>query len=138
MDFNATLTVPRSHEPDDLVDALATFHPAVGTSQQHPDSWEVVTTLPATSLDQAITTIQAIARDAGITDLRGLEVIPTTDWDLREATTDGELLSVTEAATRLGVTPQAVRERLKTGSLTGFKTGHRWNIPARALRPKTA
>lgn len=138
MDFNATLTVPGDLDPGELVDALGTFHPAVSPSQQHPGSWEVVTTLPATGLDQAITTILAVARAAGITNVRGLEVIPTADWDRREATTDGELLSVTEAATRLGVTPQAVRERLKTGSLTGFKTGHRWIIPARALRPKTA
>lgn len=132
MDFNATLTVPRSHEPDDLIDALSDYHPAVSPSQQHPGSWEVVTTLLATNLTQAITAILAVARAADITDLRGLEVIPTADWDRREAT-DDELLSVAETADRLGVTPQAVRERLARGTLTGFKTGRAWLVPAHTL-----
>lgn len=138
MDFNATLTVPGDRDPDELVDALDTFHPAVSPSWQHSGSLEVVITLPATDLPHAITTILTVARAAGITDVRGLEVIPTEDWDRREVTRTGELLSVTEAAARLNVSSQAIRERLKTGSLTGIKVGHGWIIPARALEPKSA
>jgi excisionase family DNA binding protein len=44
-----------------------------------------------------------------------------------------ELVSVTEAAERLGVSRQAVLQRLASGSLPGTKVGTTWAVQERAL-----
>lgn len=93
----------------------------------------MVITLPAASLSQAITTVRAVAAPLGV--LYGLEIVPTAAWDRRLGrTTNGDdLIGVTEAAGVLGVTPQAVRERLAAGTLPGRKIGRNWAPPASAL-----
>ena len=113
MDYNATLTITPSSpvEDDDAVDVLmeafAAYHPAVGDT--------------------------ALAAQVG--DLVGIEVIPTQMWDRREGlkVDDVELVSVTEAATILGLTNQAVRDRITAGTLPGRKIGRNWLVPTAAL-----
>jgi hypothetical protein len=65
----------------------------------------------------------------------GIEVIPTQMWDRREGlkVDDVELVSVTEAATILGLTNQAVRDRITAGTLPGRKIGRNWLVPTAAL-----
>ena len=77
----------------------------------------------------------ATALAAQVGDLEGIEVIPTHVWDRREGlkVDDVELVSVTEAATHLGLTSQAVRDRITAGTLPGRKIGRNWLIPATAL-----
>lgn len=139
MDYNATFTI-HAHKPatenddlDDVMEAFAAYHPAVGDAPASPGAIEAVITLPAHTLTQAVATATALAAQVG--DLEGIEVIPTHVWDRREGlkVDDVELVSVTEAATHLGLTSQAVRDRITAGTLPGRKIGRNWLIPATAL-----
>lgn len=139
MDYNATFTI-HAHKPatenddlDDVMEAFAAYHPAVGDAPASPGAIEAVITLPAHPLTQAVATATALAAQVG--DLEGIEVIPTHVWDRREGlkVDDVELVSVTEAATHLGLTSQAVRDRITAGTLPGRKIGRNWLIPATAL-----
>ena len=139
MDYNATLTITPSSpvEDDDAVDVLmeafAAYHPAVGDAPASPGAVRAVITLPAHTLTQAVATATALAAQVG--DLVGIEVIPTQMWDRREGlkVDDVELVSVTEAATILGLTNQAVRDRITAGTLPGRKIGRNWLVPTAAL-----
>ena len=139
MDYNATLTITPSSpiEDDDAVDVLmeafAAYHPAVGDAPASPGAVQAVITLPAHTLAQAVATAPALAAQVG--DLVGIEVIPTQMWDRREGmkVDDVELVSVTEAATILGLTNQAVRDRITAGTLPGRKIGRNWLVPTAAL-----
>ena len=91
----------------------------------------VTITVPADNLGQAIRTAEAVFapyRPAG------LEVIPAGLAERRRAGVEvPELLSVTEAADRLGVTRQAVLQRVEAGTLAATRIGSAWAIPAATL-----
>ena len=139
MDYNATLTItPFSPVEDDeavdaLMEALADYHPAVGDAPAAPGALQAVVTVPAHTLAQAVATATALAAQVG--DLEGIEVIPTQVWDRRAGLKidDVELVSVTEAATILGLTSQAIRDRITAGTLPGRKIGRNWLVPTAAL-----
>ncbi|OLO86337.1 DNA-binding protein [Actinomyces naeslundii] len=139
MDYNATLTITPFFpvEDDDAVDGLmeafADYHPAVGDAPASPGAVQAVITLPAHTLAQAVATATALATQVG--DLEGIEVIPTQVWDRREGlkVDDIELVSVTEAAASLGLTSQAIRDRITAGTLPGRKIGRNWLVPTAAL-----
>ena len=139
MEYNATLTIaPFSPVEDDdavdgLMDAFADYHPAVGDAPASPGAVQAVITLPAHTLAQAVATATALAPQGG--DLEGSEVLPTEGWARREGlkVDDVELVSVTEAATILGLTSQAIRDRITAGTLPGRKIGRNWLVPTAAL-----
>ena len=139
MDYNATLTItPFSPVEDDeavdaLMEALADYHPAVGDAPASPGARPAGGTLPPPTLAQAVATATALAAQVG--DLEGIEVIPTQVWDRRAGLKidDVELVSVTEAATILGLTSQAIRDRITAGTLPGRKIGRNWLVPTAAL-----
>ena len=139
MDYNATLTItPSSPVEDDeavdvLMEAFADYHPAVGDAPASPGALQAVVTVPAHTLAQAVATATALATQVG--DLEGIEVIPTQVWDRRAGLKidDVELVSVTEAATILGLTSQAIRDSLTAGTLPGRKIGRNWLVPTAAL-----
>lgn len=139
MDYNATLTItPSSPVEDDeavdvLMEAFADYHPAVGDAPASPGALQAVVTVPAHTLVQAVATATALATQVG--DLEGIEVIPTQVWDRRAGLKidDVELVSVTEAATILGLTSQAIRDRITAGTLPGRKIGRNWLVPTAAL-----
>ncbi len=129
----ATLTTPFARLPmstiDVMLDELAAYAPAIVPGPT--GDTEIVITLPADNLTQAITTARTI-----LTKYRpiGLEVIPTDLWDKRQNVTPvPELLSVTDVATLLNVTRQAVLQRVESGSLPAVKVGSAWIIPASSL-----
>ena len=137
--YTATITLRPAIgvEEDDVIDrfmeALTDYHPAVSPAPESPGAWAVTTTYPAESLGQAVTTARALTSPLGA--LEGLEVITTEAWDRRSGlpADDVELVGVTEAAGRLGLTPQAVRDRITAGTLPGKKIGRSWAVPATAL-----
>ena len=139
MDYNATLTItPSSPVEDDeavdvLMEAFADYRPAVGDAPASPGALQAVVTVPAHTLAQAVATATALATQVG--DLEGIEVIPTQVWDRRAGLKidDVELVSVTEAATILGLTSQAIRDRITAGTLPGRKIGRNWLVPTAAL-----
>ena len=139
MDYNATLTIhankpaTENDDIDDVMEAFASYHPAVGDAPACPGALTAVITLPAHTLTQAVATATALAAQVG--DLVGIEVIPTRMWDRREGLKidDVEFVGVSEAAVRLGITPQAVRDRITSGRLPGKKVGRNWVVSDAAL-----
>lgn len=93
----------------------------------------VTITVPADTLGQAIRTAEAVFAPSRPT---GLEVIPAGLAERRRAGVEvPALLSVTEAAERLGVSRQAVLQRVESGTLAATRIGNAWAIPAAALLP---
>ena len=134
MDYNATLTIhtnkpaTENDDIDDVMEAFASYH---RRWRQRPFLRRI--TLPAHTLTQAVATATALAAQVG--DLVGIEVIPTRMWDRREGLKidDVEFVGVSEAAVRLGITPQAVRDRITSGRLPGRKVGRNWVVSDAAL-----
>lgn len=124
----------RTREPVDeqLLEQLAPYHPATSRSL---GGWvEVTFTLPAETLRQATATALAVADAALDAEVLTLEVLPTAEFDARLGLAPlPELLSVTEAAEKLGVSRTAVLKRLESGSLSGQKIGSTWVVPADAV-----
>jgi len=120
---------------DDLMTALDQWHPAIGASLR--GFTEAIITLEAENIRQAISTAGVIASDTAHTaggEVLAIEVMPTVEFDTRDNLVPlPDMVSVTEAAEMLGITVQAVRQRLESGSLTGVKVGATWVIPAAPL-----
>lgn len=135
MDYNATITLSQrvstltEDATDEILDQFIDYAPALGAGPT--GRAELVITVPAVGLQQAIRTVTALIANLPTV---GLEVIPTVLWDEREAHGPLPLLcSVTEAAERLSVTRQAILQRIEAGSLPATRVGNGWGIPARAL-----
>ncbi|MCB7135219.1 helix-turn-helix domain-containing protein [Cellulosimicrobium marinum] len=132
-----TRTTDDDPRVDELVGALIDYRPAVSRSERGWINADI--TLPAENLRQALSTALAIATTAGTTVLADaeplvLEVMPTTEFDQRNgiAPVPG-LVSVTDAAAQLGISRQAVLQRLKSGSLAGSKVGKTWVVQAASV-----
>lgn len=131
MDYNATITLGSSKLTeelgDKLVEALGDYHPAVGMGRA--GRVEVILTYPADSPRQATSTAWALAESVDL-DVSGIEVLPTSLWDQRDDSVEiPRLVSVAEAAEILGISRQAVAQRLDVGSLIGTRVGKVWVIP---------
>lgn len=132
MNYNATATLkwPFARLPetktDSILDALAPYSPAIAADET--GLAEVVITFPADSLAQAVRTAGGLLDPLHPV---ALEVVPTALWDKRsDAIPVPDLLSVSEAADRLGVSRQAVLQRIESGSLPATRIGSAWAIPA--------
>lgn len=132
--YNATVELmERLDAPlgDALLQELADFHPAVSRSMG--GRAEVVLTVLADTLRQAVITALAVVAAADH-DVFAIEVLPTDEFDRRlglEPVPD--LLSVTEAATALGVSRQAVLQRIEAGTLPARRVGNAWAVLARTV-----
>lgn len=106
----------KSGDVDDLMDQLASYHAAVGTS---PRGWlEARLSLPAESLAQACTTAAAVVEAAAGAAAIACEVMLEAEHDAREGfTTEPEVLSSAEAAEVLGITRQRVAQLAAAGQL---------------------
>ncbi|AEI11801.1 excisionase family DNA-binding protein [Cellulomonas gilvus] len=127
---------PRGHDDpwvDQVIAELDGYGPAVSRSWDGRTSIDL--TLPATDVRQAVTTTLAlVAHAAGAVAVTGLEVLTTEALDRRPATKPmPDLLSVTEAAEQLGVSRQAVLQRIEAGKLAAARVGTTWAIPADAV-----
>lgn len=86
-DFNAIVTLDQPYSStgeettDQLHTALIDYSPA--TTADHAGRAQIIITLPAGSVTQAIATAVAIVDDAGYEPILGIEVLPTTEYDRR-------------------------------------------------------
>lgn len=138
MEYNARIEYETREDIfDDLMAALADYHPAIARSER---GWvEAHITLPADTLRQAVTTALAIAEAASAVPVLAIEVLPTAEFDARVDLVEvPELVSVTDAAELLGVTRSAVLQRLESGSLPGTKVGKTWVIQRAVVAPRHA
>ena len=93
---------------------------------------EVTFTVMASGLGEAVASAQEIV--APLQSI-GLEVVPVALWGQRaKLRLIPDLLSVSEAAASLGVTRQAVLQRIETGSVQAVRIGHMWAIPRSAVK----
>ncbi|GAA4627239.1 helix-turn-helix domain-containing protein [Cellulomonas oligotrophica] len=132
--FNAVVDVGRvdvENDADAILKALAGYHAVLAGTRR--GTVEAIVTLPAETLAQAATTALAVVAAAGGTP-QSLQVMTTEEFDRRAGLAeDDEDLSVPQAAKRLRVTQQAIRQRLASGSLPGRRVGRDWRIPAAAV-----
>lgn len=131
-EFNVIAELPlRKHSAEQagqLVDKLADFHPAIATS---PLGWcEVTMTVQGETIGQAVVVASAL-----LGEVVSITAMTTEEFDRRPVGVEqlGELLSATEAAAELGITRQAVQQRLEAGRLPGVKVGPQWVIPRGSL-----
>lgn len=128
---------PHKVEPgefDDIMEQLADHHASVSVSAR---GWLTVTvTFPAETLTQAMVTAAAVVEAATGCAAIAAEVMPEAEYDARQGWTSlPELVSVTEAAQLLGVTRQAVLDRVRRHTLPATKIGRDYAIPREAITP---
>ncbi|MCV2396182.1 helix-turn-helix domain-containing protein [Actinotalea sp. M2MS4P-6] len=112
------------------LDPLAELHAvAAGTCY---GTLELILTLPAEDLRQAASLGWSVVKAAGH-EPQALTVMTIADFDLRWGLDEPATITVREAAELLGVSPQAVRQRLDSGSLPGERRGRDWHLPKRAI-----
>lgn len=101
---------------DQIMDQLATFHVAIGTS---PRGWlEARISLPAESLAQACATAATVVETAAGHAAIACEVMTEAEFDAREGfTTEPDVVSSVEAAEILGVSRQRVAQLADAGQL---------------------
>jgi len=135
MMYNATATLAwvfgamDEAESDQILDDLAAYHPAIGASIN--SDAEIVITLPADDLTQAVRT--AIAVFAPYRPV-GLEVLTTQTWDKRAGISHiPDLLSVAQVAERQNISRQAVLQKIGHGTLPAQRVGQAWAVPVAAL-----
>ncbi|MCR6688104.1 helix-turn-helix domain-containing protein [Cellulomonas sp.] len=133
-DYNARIDLnhpaPAGHDDpftDTVLTALEGFSPAVSRGMHGGTTLDF--TIPANDLKQATTLALSLATTATTAELVGLEVIPTVEFDRRNGTHMPALLSVSETAERLGISRQAVLQRIESGNLVATKVGSTWVIP---------
>ena len=132
-EYNITLELPRQKpsldDVDELMDTFGEFHANIGTSRL---GWtEVTITVPAESLRQALTIALALAGD-----VVSVEGMTSAEFDKRPVSVDRMpgVLSVTEAAQRLGVSRQAIQQRIDAHTLPGFQVGKTWAVMESAVQ----
>lgn len=129
--YNAEVTFRSKLDVDQLMDALDGYHPALSDGPK--GHARAIISFPAENLRQAISTALAVIEDVG-GPATAVAVMTSAEFDARTGLGPlPELVSVTEAAQQLGVSRQAVLERLERGTLTGKKVGTTWVIQASAV-----
>ncbi|KQP81550.1 helix-turn-helix domain-containing protein [Aeromicrobium sp. Leaf291] len=117
---------------DKLLDTFDGLHPAATTSAR---GWiTVILTVEAPNLQVAVASALGLAPVPAVS----VTGMTTREYDRRvdqEVPAMPELLSLTEAAERLGVSRQAVHQRIESGSLPAAKVGNGWAIAAAAVTP---
>lgn len=136
-DYNATIELGTRADDstlaDVLIDALPEYGPAVGRAER---GWVTLhITFPATGLRQAFTTALALVEGATDVPIVAVEVLPTEEFDARNGLLPAppETVGVPEAAELLGVSAQAVRQRITSGSLPARRVGRDWRIQRAAV-----
>lgn len=122
----------RTLDIDAVMEALATAHPAIGRSDT--GRVEIAVTVPGESLAQAVTLAIALSEQATGSPAAAVTALTEIERDTREGWAPlPELVNVTQAAEKLGISRQAVLKRINTGALPHQRVGREYVIPAAAL-----
>ncbi|MEP7765524.1 helix-turn-helix domain-containing protein [Sanguibacter sp. 25GB23B1] len=114
---------------------LAALGSYAATTSRGPRGHVVVAiTVPADTVVQAVQTAVAVVAQASDAPVLAVEALPAEESAKRAGLTPvPRLLSVSEAAAELGVSRQAVLQRIDSGSLPAVRIGSTWAVPASAL-----
>lgn len=132
--YNATITTHPLTDNDinHHLNTLTPYH--VALSNPRTGEGQIILTIPANTLTQAIQTTQAIATSAGIT-IDALTIETTERFDtLANEIPMPKLISVTEAAQLLKVSRQAILQRITAHTIPATKIGDTWAIPRAAIK----
>jgi excisionase family DNA binding protein len=117
---------------DQMMDQLELYHASVGMSARGYADAQI--SLPAETLAQACTTAIAVVSAAFGAAAVACEVLTEAEFDARQGWEHlPDLISVSEAAEILGVTRQAVLQRIGTKSIPAEKIGRDYAIPRAAV-----
>lgn len=116
---------------DDLYDTLGPFSPSFSVS---PRGCAAVTmTIHGVNISGALAAAAAVTEDAFDRPVIAATIATETEAEARAAFVDvPDLVSVAEAAELLGVTPQAVRDRINRHTLQAVRIGERGTAVPRA------
>lgn len=142
--YNAAVEVATKDTSEDLVDELmdqlATYHPAIGLS---PRGWlEVRLSVPAENLVQACVTATTVVEAFAGAVAIAAEVMTEDEFDARQGfASEPELVSVSEAAEILGVSNERVRQlavdrRIQTVPVGGRRGYVRSSVEALAAKDR--
>ena len=129
MEYTATVDFSTTMSDEDILTAISVYH---GSLAESFNGYRAICSFEADSLSDAAIKAQTIGAELGSP--FALSVAPSSMVD--GDTARGELpplVSVTEAAELLGITPQGVNKKLNSGSLPGAKIGNTWVIPLHAV-----
>lgn len=140
-DFNARVELDSRDFDAAAVDVLMDIvEPYAGTVARavHGGRVELILTVPATDLRQAIITALSVVLATGH-QVYALEVLPTDEFHQRvDAAELPPLLSVPEAAEELHVSRQRALQLVNAGQLAAVKVGDTWVVPASAVEARLA
>lgn len=120
---------------EQLLDPIADYSGAAGRSEL--GHAEVIFTVPADSVRQANSTALAIL-ETYPWPLRSVRVLLTADYDrLLDGVDLPPLLSVQEAADRLGISRQAVIKAISTERLPAIRVGGTWIVRESSVLART-
>lgn len=116
---------------DELMEALAAYHPSVGTSAR---GWlEARISVPAESLLQASTTALAVVEQATGAAAIAAEVMTEEEFAAREGfTVEPDIVSSADAAELLGVSGARIRQLAADGRLQEIPTAGRSKVFTRS------
>ncbi len=119
-------------DTDPILDALTGYHPALAVSDHgHP---EVIISLPADTLGQAVSTALAVIEHATGRSVLTVAALTSSEHDRRIGVEHlPDLVGVTEAAAILGVSRQRVLQLIDAGSLAHARAGNAVVIPRTAV-----
>lgn len=131
-DYNVVAEVgvtPTPKRAAGWMDALAPYSPAVGRTDR--GTTELIATVPARSLEQAVSTgLAVMLRAAG--QIESIGVMTTAEYDRRvDDVALPDLVGATEAAEILGVSRQRVQQMAAAGTLPSRKVGGKALVFAR-------
>jgi excisionase family DNA binding protein len=120
------------------MDALASYCPAVGRTAR--GQTELIITVPARSLEQAVTTgLAVMARAADPDRLERFEVLATAEYDRRLNDVQmPDLVGATEAAELLNVTRQRIQQMAAAGQLPRMQVGKTLVFPLATIEAMAA
>jgi len=133
--YNAVVNVGRVEPLDNYLEQLYGYHAVLASTPE--GAVEIIISLPAETLRQAVTTALAVVEAAGLAP-DAIEVLTSAAFDARHGEDDGETISVTDAAELLGVTASAIRQRLAAGTIEGRRVGRDWRLPKAAIEARAA
>lgn len=123
-------------EVDQVMDELEDYHPAVGEARRGFLSATIA--LPAESLRQATASACRVVEAALGGPAIAAEVMTEAEFDVRQGWAPvPDLVSVSEAAELLGVSRQAVLQRISAKTLPATPVGKTYVIPRSAVDAAT-
>lgn len=130
--WNVILEYERTYSDDgtdeDILDAFADWHPAVGRSLE--GRMEATLSIPADDLKQAARTAMAlISENDSLPEVCRMNVLKASEHDRTNGLAPvPSLLSVSEAAAILNVSRQRVLQLIHDGRMHGIRVGNGWAL----------